>query len=63
MLVLTRKRGEQICIGESVVVTVVEIQHNRVRLAIEAPDEVACHRREVWVRHARADVRGAERRE
>jgi len=49
MLVLSRKRGEKIIIGDQIVVTVLEIQGNKVRLGIEAPDEVEIHRYEVWV--------------
>ena len=44
MLVLTRKQGECIVIGNSVTVTVVWVGSNQVRLAIEAPDEVVIKR-------------------
>lgn len=37
MLVLSRKLGEKIVIGENIVVTVVKIDHNQIRLGIEAP--------------------------
>ena len=47
MLVLSRKQGEQICIGEGVVVTVTSIQGDRVRLGIEAPREVTVDRQEL----------------
>lgn len=47
MLVLTRKVGQQIRIGEDVVVTVVRIQGDKVRLGIEAPPHVVVHREEV----------------
>lgn len=46
MLVLTRKQGEQIQIGD-VTVTLVAIRGDRVRLGIDAPRDVAVHRREV----------------
>ena len=39
MLVLTRKEGESICIGDKIVVTVIRVQGSRVRLGIEAPKE------------------------
>jgi carbon storage regulator len=48
MLVLSRKKGERIRIGEDVIITVVEIGHDKVRLGIEAPKEVAVHRSEVY---------------
>jgi carbon storage regulator len=50
MLVLSRKQGEQIMIGENVVVTVVEIRGDRVRLGFDAPNYVAIHREEVYRR-------------
>lgn len=48
MLVLARERGEQILIGDDIVITVVAIQGDRVRLGITAPREVPVHRREVY---------------
>jgi carbon storage regulator len=50
MLVLTRKVGERIHIGEGIVVTVVRIQSDKVRIGIEAPAQVAIHREEVYRR-------------
>jgi len=46
MLVLSRKRNQQIVIGENVVVTVVQIRGDKCRVGIEAPKEVAVRRRE-----------------
>jgi len=48
MLVLTRKINESIIINEEVSVLVVEVRGDRVRLGIEAPKEVAVHRKEVY---------------
>ncbi len=48
MLVLTRRTGESIRIGDEVSVRVVDIQGNQVRLAIEAPREIPVHREEVY---------------
>lgn len=48
MLVFSRKKNEQIMIGEHIVVTVVDIRGDKVRLGIEAPKEVPVHRREVY---------------
>ncbi len=47
MLVLSRKKNESIVIGENVVVTVIEIRGDKVRLGIDAPKDVAVHRKEV----------------
>jgi carbon storage regulator len=49
MLVLSRKPGESIMVGP-VTVTVVDISHDRVKLAFEAPGEVPIHREEVYAR-------------
>lgn len=48
MLVLSRKRMEEIVIGHDIVVRVAEIRGDKVRLAIEAPREISVHRKEVY---------------
>jgi carbon storage regulator len=48
VLVLTRRSGESVMIGDQVVVTVVEVRGDVVRLGIEAPREVRVHREEVY---------------
>ena len=48
MLVLTRKLGESIRIGDDISVRVVEIHSDSVRIAIEAPREIPVHREEIW---------------
>lgn len=50
MLVLTRNKDERIMIGDSIVVTVVEIRGDQVRLGIEAPSSVPVHRDEIYER-------------
>ncbi len=62
MLVLTRSKNEQIVIGEDrkIVVEVVEVQGGKVRLGIQAPNEVPVHRREVI---DRMDAEKAEKAE
>jgi len=47
MLVLSRKHGEEILIGDDVVITVVEVRGKFVRIGIEAPKQVPVRRREV----------------
>lgn len=48
MLVLSRKRGEALLIGENVVVKVLGVEGEVVKLGIEAPREVAIYRQEVY---------------
>ena len=48
MLVLSRKKNEKIMIGDGIVLTIVEIRGDKVRLGIDAPDEVPVHRQEVY---------------
>jgi carbon storage regulator len=48
MLVLSRQRDESIMIGDKVVVTIVDIRGDKVRLGIEAPQEIPVHRQEVY---------------
>jgi carbon storage regulator len=48
MLILTRKSGEGIRIGDAIVLRVVEIRGNQVRLGIEAPKTISVHREEVY---------------
>ena len=48
MLILTRKSGESIRIGDEISVSVIEIRGNQVRLGISAPRDVAVHRQEVY---------------
>jgi carbon storage regulator len=47
MLVLSRKRGERVCINDDIEVVVLEIRGDRVRLGFEAPDRVSVYREEV----------------
>lgn len=52
MLVLTRRIGETIVIGDTIRVTVVSVQGDKVRVGIAAPASVPIHREEVQVRQA-----------
>lgn len=47
MLVLNRKAGEAIVVGQDIWVTVLEVRGNRVKLGFECPAEVSIHRREL----------------
>lgn len=48
MLILTRREGEAIVMGNDVVITVSEVRGNQVRLGIEAPRSLQIHRAEVY---------------
>ena len=48
MLVLTRKRKEEIRINDDITIVVVEIRGDKVRLGIDAPKDVTIHRQEVY---------------
>lgn len=50
MLILTRKLGEVICIGEGVRVKVLAIKGYQVRLGIDAPESIEIHREEIYQR-------------
>lgn len=48
MLVLTRRRGETLTIGDSIRVTVLAVNGNQVRIGVDAPKEIEVHRLEIW---------------
>jgi carbon storage regulator len=50
MLILTRRVGETIMIGENIAVTVLGVQGNQVRVGVNAPKEVSVHREDIYHR-------------
>ncbi|MCF7969508.1 MAG: carbon storage regulator CsrA [Methylococcaceae bacterium] len=55
MLILTRRVGETLMIGDEVTVTVLGVKGNQVRIGVNAPKDVSVHREEIYERIKRED--------
>lgn len=58
MLILTRRVGETVVIGDDIVVTVLGVKGNQVRIGVKAPRDVAVHREEILERIKREGDEG-----
>lgn len=60
MLILTRRVGETVMVGDDITVTVLGVKGNQVRVGVNAPRDVAVHRAEIYTRIQQADQAAAE---
>jgi carbon storage regulator len=50
MLVLSRRKSEEIMIGDGISIMVVEIRGDKVRIGVNAPRDIKVHRKEIWLK-------------
>jgi carbon storage regulator len=60
MLILTRKLGERITIGDDIVITLLDIKGMHVRVGIEAPKHIEIHRQEIYDRIREENLKSSE---
>ncbi|MCP5206414.1 MAG: carbon storage regulator CsrA [Hahellaceae bacterium] len=60
MLILTRRVGETLMVGDDVTVTVLGVKGNQVRIGVNAPKEVAVHREEIYQRIQKEKTDGSD---
>ena len=55
MLILTRKVGESLLIGDEVSITILNVRGNQVKIGVKAPKEISVHREEIYQRIKQAE--------
>lgn len=60
MLIITRKAGERITIGDDIVVTIIEVKGSLVKLGIDAPRSVSIHRQEIYDKIREQNIKASE---
>ena len=60
MLILTRKLGERITVGDDILITLLDIKGSQVKLGIEAPKNISIHREEIYERIRTENLRSAQ---
>jgi carbon storage regulator len=60
MLILTRKLGERIAVGDDITITFLEIKGKQVKVGIEAPKNISIHRQEIYERIRKENLNSSE---
>ena len=50
MLILTRRVGESLIIGDDIVINILGVKGNQIRIGVNAPKEISVHREEIYIR-------------
>jgi len=60
MLILTRKIGEKIAVGDNITIALLDIKGGQVKIGIDAPKEISVHREEIYKRIRNANLKSSE---
>ena len=59
MLILTRRAGENVVVGDDIVISVIEVRGDAVRIGVQAPRSMSVHREEVWLELQKSNAQAA----